>query len=247
MCSAAAPASTRCPATSGWSVSPARWTRRATRRGHAGADPGAGRTQERADQGGIRGAEGRPAAPGRGADPVDRRVRLLRASASKTSRRRRKKPFDEVKEQVAADWTRDAQRRAQEQAAAKLLAAVKGGQTLADAATVAGVTVRRTPLVTRGASMEGVPQQLAAAAVRPEAGRAHHGGNAGAGSSWPCLRRSSRPDPKADPAGYAQVRQAIGRSIGTDLASVFADALRTAPQPQINQPVVDNCQRPRSA
>ena len=30
----------------------------------------------------------------------------------------------------------------QEQAAAKLLAAVKGGQTLADAATVAGVTVR---------------------------------------------------------------------------------------------------------
>ena len=62
------------------------------------------------------------------------------------------KPFDAVKEQVAADWTRDAQRHAQEQAAAKLLAAVKGGQSLADAAAVAGVTVRRTPLVTRGAA-----------------------------------------------------------------------------------------------
>ena len=49
-----------------------------------------------------------------------------------------------------ADWTRDAQRHAQEQAAAKLLAAVKGGQSLADAAAVAGVTVRRTPLVARG-------------------------------------------------------------------------------------------------
>ena len=65
------------------------------------------------------------------------------------------KPFDAVKEQVAADWTRDAQRHAQEQAAAKLLAAVKGGQSLADAAAVAGVTVRRTPLVTRGAARRG--------------------------------------------------------------------------------------------
>ena len=36
-------------------------------------------------------------------------------------------------------------------------------------------------------------------------------------------------DPKADPAGYAQVRQASDRaSIGADLASVFADALRDA-------------------
>ena len=33
-------------------------------------------------------------------------------------------------------------------------------------------------------------------------------------------------DPKADPAGYGQVRQAVARSVGTDLASVFADALR---------------------
>jgi hypothetical protein len=47
-------------------------------------------------------------------------------------------------------------------------------------------------------------------------------------------------DPKADPAGYAQVRQAVGRSIGTDLASVFADALRTRAAPRINQSVVDN-------
>jgi hypothetical protein len=36
------------------------------------------------------------------------------------------------------------------------------------------------------------------------------------------------------------VRQAVGRSIGTDLASVFADALRTRAAPRINQPVVNN-------
>ena len=39
---------------------------------------------------------------------------------------------------------------------------MKGGQSLADAATVAGVTVRRTPLVTRGGAAEGMPPQLAA-------------------------------------------------------------------------------------
>ncbi len=70
------------------------------------------------------------------------------------------KPFDSVKEQVVTDWTNDAKRHAQEQAAAKLLTSVKGGQPLADAAAVAGVTVRRTPLVTRGGSAEGIPQQL---------------------------------------------------------------------------------------
>ena len=62
------------------------------------------------------------------------------------------KPFDAVKEQV--DGGLDARLRSgtrRRQAAAKLLAAVKGGQSLADAAAVAGVTVRRTPLVTRGA------------------------------------------------------------------------------------------------
>ena len=58
------------------------------------------------------------------------------------------KPFDTVKEQVTADWTHDAQRHIEEAAAAKLLTAVKGGQSLADAAAVAGVTMRRTPLVT---------------------------------------------------------------------------------------------------
>ncbi len=66
----------------------------------------------------------------------------------------------------------------QEQAAAKLLAAVKGGQSLADAAAVAGVTVRRTPLVTRGASADGMPPQLAQPLFGTEAGRADDGGDA---------------------------------------------------------------------
>jgi peptidyl-prolyl cis-trans isomerase D len=150
-----------------------------------------------------------------------------------------KKPFAEVEQQVVMDWTNDTKRRLEEQAAAKLLAAVKGGQTLADAATVAGVTVRRTPLVTRGASMEGVPQQLAEPLFALKQGEPTMV-ETPEGFVVAVPAEIVEADPKADPAGYAQVRQAVGRSVGTDLASVFADALRTRAAPRINQPVVDN-------
>ncbi len=149
------------------------------------------------------------------------------------------KPFDTVKQQVATDWINDARRHVEEQAAAKLLAAVKGGQSLADAATVAGVTVRRTPLVTRGASMEGVPQQLEAPLFALKQGEPTMV-ETPEGFIVAVPADIVEADPKADPAGYAQVRQAVGRSIGTDLASVFADALRTRAAPRINQPVIDN-------
>lgn len=149
------------------------------------------------------------------------------------------KPFDTVKDQVAADWTHDAQRHVQEAAAAKLLATVKGGQSLADAAAVAGVTMRRTPLVTRGGAAEGMPQQLEQPLFALKQGE-------------PTMMETSdgfvvavpaeivEAEPKADPTGYSQVRQAVSRSIGSDLASVFADALRERAQPRINQSALDN-------
>jgi peptidyl-prolyl cis-trans isomerase D len=148
------------------------------------------------------------------------------------------KPFDEVKEQVTADWTRDARRHAQEQAAAKLLAAVKGGQSLADAATVAGVTVRRTPLVTRDAGAAGMPPQLQQVLFSLKPGEPTMG-ESGDEYIVAVPAEIVEADPKADPAGYAQVREAVARSSANDLAGVFADAVRERAQPQINQPVVD--------
>jgi peptidyl-prolyl cis-trans isomerase D len=149
------------------------------------------------------------------------------------------KPFDAVKEQVEADWKHDVQRHAQEQAAAKLLAAVKGGQSLADAAAVAGVTVRRTPLVARDGAAEGVPPQLEQALFTLKQGEPTML-ETGDGFIVAVPAEIVEADPKADPAGYGQVRQAVARSIGTDLASVFADALRARAEPRINQPVLDN-------
>jgi peptidyl-prolyl cis-trans isomerase D len=149
------------------------------------------------------------------------------------------KPFDAVKEQVAADWTHDAQHHAQEQAAAKLLAAVKGGQSLADAAAVAGVTVRRTPLVTRGETVEGMPRQLEQPLFTLKQGEPTMV-ETGDGFIVAVPAEVVEADPKADPTGYGQVRQAVTQSIGSDLASVFADALRERAQPRINQSALDN-------
>jgi peptidyl-prolyl cis-trans isomerase D len=147
--------------------------------------------------------------------------------------------FDEVKEQVENDWLHDAARHEQEQAAAKLLAAVKGGQSLADAAAVAGVTVRRTPLLAHGASAEGIPPQLEEPLFSLKQGE-------------PTMVETPdafivavpaeivQADPKADPAGFGEVRQAVTRSVGSDIATTFLEALRERAQPRINQKVVDN-------
>jgi peptidyl-prolyl cis-trans isomerase D len=149
------------------------------------------------------------------------------------------KSFDTVKDQVMADWTRDAERHIQEQAAARLLAAVKGGQSLADAAAVAGVTVRRTPLVTRGSAAEGIPPRLGQVLFGLKAGEATMvETNDGFVVAVPAEIIDT--DPQADPAGYRQVRDVVARSIGGDIASVFSDALRARAQPRINQPVLDN-------
>ena len=149
------------------------------------------------------------------------------------------KPFDAVKQQVEADWTHDAERHAQETAAAKLLTAVKGGQSLADAAAVAGVTVRRTPLVMRGGSAEGMPQQLDQVLFGLKPGEPAMVETAEA-FIVAVPAEIIEPDAKTDPVGYSQVRDAVARTLANDLATVFAEALRQRAQPQINQPVLDS-------
>jgi peptidyl-prolyl cis-trans isomerase D len=149
------------------------------------------------------------------------------------------KPFDDVKQQIEIGWTKDARRHAQEQAAAKVLAAIKGGQSLADAAAVAGITVRRTPLVTRGGSAEGVPPQLEQPLFALKQGEPTMVETAD-GFIVAVPAEIVKADPKTDPAGYAEVRQAVLRSIGSDLAGVFAEALRERAQPRINQAALDN-------
>lgn len=153
------------------------------------------------------------------------------------------KPFDEVKDQVLADWTRDAIRREQEEAAAKLLAAVKGGQTLEDAATVAGLTVRRTQPTGRAQAAEGVPEQLIGPlfSLRPGEPTMVETPD---GFIVAVAADIQEPDPKADPVGYGQAQEALARALGNDTELLFVSALRDRARPRVNQRVLDTIIQP---
>lgn len=153
------------------------------------------------------------------------------------------KPYDLVKDQVLADWTHDAVRHTQEVAAAKLLAAVKQGQPLADAAAVAGLPVRRTPLSGRSQAVAGMPPELLRPLFTLKAGEPTMVETPD-GFLVAVAADIQPADPVRDPAGYEQMRAALTRSIGSDVAEIFAQALRDRAQPRINQANLDSISGP---
>jgi peptidyl-prolyl cis-trans isomerase D len=153
------------------------------------------------------------------------------------------KPFEEVKQQVTTDWTHNAIRHEQEESAAKIYAAVKGGQSLADAATVAGLTLRHSPPTGRRQAAEGVP----AALLEPLFGLKNGEPTmveTPDGFIVAVLTDIEHPDPKADPSAYNQVREQLARSLGDDLELAFAGALRERVNPRINQTILNSIIQP---
>lgn len=144
-----------------------------------------------------------------------------------------RKKLDQVRDQVLADWQHDAQRAAQNAAATKMMVAVQGGQSFADAATVAGVTVRRTPPIPRDTAPAGVPHELVDPlfSLKPKAATMVETPD---GFVVAQLAEVQEPDPKADPAGFGQARAAMTQSVAADLQSTFAAALRQRANARIN-------------
>jgi peptidyl-prolyl cis-trans isomerase D len=151
----------------------------------------------------------------------------------------KEKPYDEVAEQVKADWTKDAIHHTQEEAAAKVLAAVKGGQSLADAATVAGVTMRTLPPVGRAEPAEGVPAQLVTPLFGLKKGEPTMIETAD-GFMVAVLADIVEPDPDKDPIGYARMRDQFSQQLVQDAQGIFAAAIRDRLHPRINRNAIDN-------
>ena len=150
-----------------------------------------------------------------------------------------KKPFDQVKDEVAAQWTAAARRKEAERIAARVLAAVQGGQSFVPATTGAGLAVHPTPLVAREGPAGGMPETLRRVlfTLKP---------------NQPAMVQTDtafllavpdqivRPDPKQDPAGYAELRSVLARSLAQDVAGSFADALRVRAAPRIDHAQLDS-------
>ena len=149
------------------------------------------------------------------------------------------KPFDAVKAQVQDEWERDQRRHAQEVVASRLLAAVKAGGSLDDAATVAGLHVEKTPPVGRSEPTPGVPRELTQPLFQLKQGEATMI-ETPEGFVVARLDQISTPDPAADPAGATQMRAALTRALDQDYQVVFASALRDREHPRVNRTLLDS-------
>ncbi|WP_288049998.1 peptidylprolyl isomerase [Acidiphilium sp.] len=143
------------------------------------------------------------------------------------------KPYDKVKADVLADWTGAQVERQEEVAAAKLLTAVKGGKTLAAAASAAGLTVTTSAPMTRAKPAKGVPPQLAQVAFSLKKGaptmvQTQEGFVVGVVSDI------AEPKPGSDKAFHQRVADSLGQSMQEDVLQTYAAALRQRDHVKIN-------------
>ena len=154
------------------------------------------------------------------------------------------KPFDTIEDRVAADWTFEQQRHAQETAAASMLAAIQGGRNFADAATIAGVIPHLTPLVTRGAGAAGMPPELQRILFGLKKGEPTMVETA-QGFIVAVPAEIAVADPDADKAGFDKLRTELSQNIASDYANVFQEAVRLRANPRINRANFDQIVQPQ--
>lgn len=148
------------------------------------------------------------------------------------------KPEAQVEDQVKADWIADQRRHAQNEAATRAMLALKSGQAAETVATIGGVKAETLPAVGRASPAAGVPAQLIGPLFSLKPGEATMVETPD-GFLVARLSKIEAADPKADPVGFGQVREALGRSIGDDLELAVTQALRARGKPRINQAVAD--------
>ncbi len=151
------------------------------------------------------------------------------------------KPYAQVATEVAEDWAADQRRHAQEVEAAKLLATVKTGANLADAAIVQGLRVQQTPPVPRpdGTTPSPVAEELVRSlfTLRPGEPTMIETPTAFLIAAVTAI---TAPDFEADPAAAGQMRTVLTQSLAADVAATFATAVRTRIRPTINRAIFDS-------
>lgn len=149
------------------------------------------------------------------------------------------KPFADVQDELKAEWDRDNRRREQETAAARLLSAVKAGGDLDDAATIGGLRVQRTPPLVRNGPTAGVPVKLVQPMFALKKGEPTMIETEDAFLVAAPAEITS-PETVADLAGAAQIRTALTQSLGQDIETTVASALRDRVKPRVNRTILDS-------
>jgi len=155
------------------------------------------------------------------------------------------KPFDEVKDKVLEDWKTDQRQRTENARATTMMTSVQDGQSFSDAATVAGVTPKLSPLVTRNEPNQDVPPELQRVMFSLKKGEVTMVETPD-GFVVGQVAEIVPPDAVADKLGYERAKTAIARSVQNDIAQVFTQALQVRASPEINQKALDSIVQPRA-
>jgi peptidyl-prolyl cis-trans isomerase D len=156
-------------------------------------------------------------------------------SVTKPARR----PFDDVRAQVTRDWQRDQVHHAQETEAARILALVNGGKSLADAAWGGGRTVTQTPPLLRNRPAPGVPAELNHTLFTLKLNEATMA-ETNAGFVVAQLSKIIPPDRKSDALELGQAHDGLIHALHDDYVELYATALRTQAKPVIRPNVVQS-------
>ncbi|MBO1074392.1 peptidylprolyl isomerase [Roseomonas marmotae] len=148
------------------------------------------------------------------------------------------KAFEAVEPEVRAAWMQDARRRSQEERAAALLSAVKGGKSLPEAAREAGLEARRVGPFPRQPDAQGdgrnspPPELLERLFTVPsnDATMAETADGFAIGQPMEILRV----DPDADPLGLGRVRTEVEQAMLGDLEAQYLEALRRSADVTLN-------------
>jgi peptidyl-prolyl cis-trans isomerase D len=120
-----------------------------------------------------------------------------------------------------------------------MMLAVQGGKSFSDEATVAGVTPKLSPQVTRDQGNPEIASDLQRVLFGMKKGDATMVETPD-GFVVGQLVEIVKPDASADKIGYDQARSAIAKSISNDLSEVFVDAVRRRAKSQTNQQAFDS-------
>ncbi len=149
------------------------------------------------------------------------------------------KPLESIADEVRLAFIVDARRRFQEEKAAALLGASRGGASLADAATAQGAQSERMGPFGRQPAQGGTPGLT----VPPELLPAIFGLRVGEATMVPTrngfavaqLLEIVAADPAADPAALANARTTLMNQSADELEAAYLAALRSRAAPRINQ------------
>ncbi|MBR0682424.1 hypothetical protein GXW74_18170 [Roseomonas eburnea] len=149
------------------------------------------------------------------------------------------RPFESVETQVRTAYLADARRRAAEERAAGLLAAIRGGRPIAEAAAEAGLTVQPIGPFGRDPAQAGaLPPELLAPLFEAKPGDATMA-ETRAGFAVARLADVLRFDPASDPLGLGRMRGEIEQSMLNELEEQYAVALRGRADVRINRQLLE--------